>query len=309
MEINWTLPELRAAAVEYTLRECGPRRSDAGWTAAVQKCAEACGVPDWRDLARWCADRALRPECAESYAGGKKDGVADVDAAALQAPDFLGGLLQEEDGVLSEGERAEFARLLEQGVKLTAGQRAALAVALRGSVLATRREVVRGVLDFVATLSGEDPEAVGWEVQETRYRLLPGEICSRVPLTATVPRYGVLGRFALRIGPADGPARVFLPFAAARGRVVGNVVPLRRLIPRRVLNESLLARRFTLLRSLVCPDGRSQTGWAQLFGETKQNVSHASKLIAAEIQERTGSKAGFRTLRSKPQRNKGRAKV
>lgn len=351
---DWNARELKQSAVEYALRTCGdpPPRSAAGETAAryrarLTACAVALGMEGDAQLWQWMHDPRIRPSwdkgerhtaphgrdgrpavlLAEEF-GQDTAAALDARAAALPeiapgvlpsaAPDPLAALLEEEHGVLSERERAAMAAALERGDPLGRQERLALAMQLRGSCLATRREVVRAVLDYISP-PGDGSVTHIWRAREIELPLPPGGSWEHLELRqSVVPEWSggrnggaKIGRTLLVIRDASGAVVRALPYTLVRrlrqrsGRS-GPVLGAFRLQPEETFARDLVLRQFALLASMVRGDGRTGKGWARLFGETKAATSYNRKRLDERVRADSGSAAGFRGLRAKPDPRKGR---
>lgn len=326
--IDWGSPELRRACVEYALQRYplmgAGREARLCWTE-VDAIGRSVGLgvdgaPGVRELVKWCRDKRLRPsgafageiglegeggeretalalavEAAENAAGG----TAGAVPAAIADP--LTALLAEECDALSRAEREELARVLEGegAVKLDRGQRLALAVMLRGSDFATRRDVVKALIDFLAPDSAVLTRV--WEMRGSKVKLPPGGTVTVEPVGTVVPGFPVIGAQRLVIRDAEGGAVKVLLYARAEMEQEGTLW-FKRLAPVQCFDEKGAGIRLALVSSWVRAEGRQLKEWGPLFGVTKAAVSWHGK----QMQEKLGR--GMRGQRQKPQANKGKKK-
>lgn len=344
--IDWKAPDLRRACVEYALQRCPIILKRQNWrlTVTMEEIAQALGMPGGKEgpgaaeLLAWCRDKKLRPSGAyagEIGMGGESESEAEsaeVREAALTLaaetagnvagglagavpaaiPDPLTALLAEENDTLDKAEREEIARALDAGRGLTEGQRQALALLLRGSDFATRRDVVKALIDFIVPDSAELSRV--WESRAGSLKLPAGGVVTAEPVTATVPGFPRLGAQRLVIRERSGRVVRVLLYAAEK-ETVNGVLFFNRLVPVQCFDETGVGVRMALLSSWVRPSGKQQKGWAPLFnrggqswrgrGYTKAAVSFHAKGLQKKVREVTGGRDGMRGVRQKPQRNKG----
>ena len=336
----WESDELRCAAVEWTLRQAGPAPSGragaaaTGWMEAVRGCAAQLEGVEAEVLAGWCRAAEYMPSGdvrfgagggrPDDFAGGggeedgaergsrMAEGLAEVPEGALPVmpPDPLEYLLAAECDVLHEEERKALAMALERGEPLRRDQRLALAVLLRGAEMASRRDVVRAVLDFIVPQDGSVTTI--WEERVTMLTAPAGSVGVQVPMGRKIPGCAsLLGGSMLVISEGDGTVWRVVPYsrlkrvgASANGQKV--LFTVRMLVPRESFARDHVLRQFALLASLVREETRNGQEWAQLFGTTKADVSWTRKKLVKKVETATGSAVGWRQVRHKPDPRKGR---
>lgn len=329
MNDKWSNAELRAAAVEWTLQRCGRpvggRDGEGGvWLAAVGAAGRELGVAG-EELARWCRDRKLVPveEYRGEECGGEEDGVArasrmagelaEVPDGALprRVRDPLEELLAVECDVLHAEERRALAEALEAGEPLPRGQRLALAVLLRGSELASRRDTVRAVLDFIVP-QGAETKTI-WEERTTMLTAPAGALGRVVEMGRKIPGCASLLGGSMLVIEVAGVVWRALPYARTKRVMLspngeGVVFTVRMMVPRETFARDHVLRQFALLASLVREDPRHGKEWGELFRTTKADVSWTKKKLVRKIAEATGSGVGWRQVRHKPDPRKGKAR-
>ena len=314
---DWENADLRGAAVDYARHEMR------GGGVSVGKVAEVLGVCAAK-LGAWireAAGEAGRPGVVEpgeeeelmGPAGGsgrkaRLEYFPDWDRsgawAGVAVSDPLRDLLREEDRVLEVADRSRLADALEAGVVLSQGQRLALAVALRGSDLAGRRELVRAVIDFVVP-PDKQVETI-WERVETEVVLPPGAVWTEESMEMPLPVGGRLGGLRL-VARSEGRVLWVRFFAYVRrsrwtgaGKDAGGrerlaVVYLR---PVARFAKDHVLHQFALLASMVREDGRTGKEWGELFGRKsgKAIASYHRKKLAVKLKGEDGH-AGVRGVR------------
>jgi hypothetical protein len=332
METDWTSLMLRAAAVEYALDACGRRpggkTDQSDWMRKVERVAEQfkCRA---EDLLVWMADKDLQPEPRYSVAPraetlSVEDDAALIDAAAAKAPavpegalpaavrDPVASLIEKEKGALSASEREEIATALDADHSLKPEQRAALARLLRGSEFASVRDVLRATLDFLIPFGSEARRA--FRRQSTWIRTLPPRCTFEyVELSRVITGFSLSGRSLLVIRDAEQTICRLVPYArvkSCQSLPDRTVLYLCRLVPAERFASELVSKKVAFLAEYAREENaRDGNGWAELFGQTKANVSVLRKGLAAKICTATGARnSGYRALRAKPQRNKGTKK-
>jgi len=288
---QWQNAEMRAAAVDYARYAMAER--GAGLEAIAGELQVGVAA-----LSGWLEGKESP---VEQY-------LPEVEGVAGSDP--LLDMLQEEAGVLEREERELLAEALESGKALDRAQRVALAVALRGSDLAGRVELVRAVLDFV--VPAERQIETIWERAETEVTVPRGTVVEVESLARPLPRGGRLGGQRLIAKTEAGKVlwvRLFADVRRTRWRygsggaslAVVYLRPVERFARDHVLHQ------FALLASMVREDGRTGKQWGELFQQKsgKAITSYHRKKLAEKLKGVDGH-AGVRGVRSKPDPRKGK---
>jgi hypothetical protein len=339
MHTDWTHPDLRAAAVEFLLQQCGPRKHGDAWKTKFHEIAASLGFRDAAGLAQlgeWFEDPQYRPDLDTECMGSRPETTSVADDAAVlehcaatipapnipegalpsRAPDFLTELLREESDALSAKEREEIARALDSGKGLTAQQRSALATILRGAETSSKAEIVRAVIDFLIPSGSE--EGFAWVVKQSRLTIQTGQTLDAVFCSVRIAGFPVMGQTHLVVKEASGRLVTSLLYARAKcicsreGTRATQQVQYTQLIPSKTFAKEQIAQNLALLADMVRPGNAQRDGksWGSLFGTSKQLVSYHRKKLAAKIADASGARSQPRApgLRSNPHRTKGTSK-